>query len=274
MLKTLLKYEWKDTWILCTACNGIALILSVIGSLMISFWHYSDDKSFTDTQSALLGVGFSFYVIIYIVSVMAIVLVMKYYFFLRYYKNLFTDQGYLMHTLPVKSTDLINSKLLIAVLWQFVTGIVVAICMVMIIFSFADAFGEISLTDFTEEFHDIEMEYGEIVKGIPLIVSCIISGLAAPVFEILLMYMAVGIGQLSKKNRLFLSIVVLIGLYMGKRFVSSCLSVPLQMMVIDEELSLTSVNVGSVLVALAIVGMTVGLYFLNKYFLEEKLNLE
>ena len=75
MLKTLLKYEWKDTWGLCTACNGIALILSVIGALMISLWHYSDDKTFTDTQTTMLGVAFSFYIIIYIVSVFAIVLV-------------------------------------------------------------------------------------------------------------------------------------------------------------------------------------------------------
>lgn len=274
MLKTLLKYEWKDTWGLCTACNGIALILSVIGALMISLWHYSDDKTFTDTQTTMLGVAFSFYIIIYIVSVFAIVLVMKYYFFVRYYKNLFTDQGYLMHTLPVKSTDLINSKLIIAVLWQFITGIVVGICIVIIVFSFADIFGELSIMDFKEAFHDIEMEFDEIVKGIPLIASGIISGLVTPIFEILLMYMAVGIGQQSKKNRLFLSVMVLIGLYMGKRFISSCLSVPLQMLVINEDVSLTAVNVGSVLAALAIVGMTVGLYFLNKYFLEKKLNLE
>ena len=274
MLKTLLKYEWKDTWGLCTACNGIALILSVIGALMISLWHYSDDKTFTDTQTTMLGVAFSFYIIIYIVSVFAIVLVMKYYFFVRYYKNLFTDQGYLMHTLPVKSTDLINSKLIIAVLWQFITGIVVGICIAIIVFSFADIFGELSIMDFKEAFHDIEMEFDEIVKGIPLIASGIISGLVTPIFEILLMYMAVGIGQQSKKNRLFLSVMVLIGLYMGKRFISSCLSVPLQMLVINEDVSLTAVNVGSVLAALAIVGMTVGLYFLNKYFLEKKLNLE
>ena len=274
MLKTLLKYEWKDTWGLCTACNGIALILSVIGALMISLWHYSDDKTFTDTQTTMLGVAFSFYIIIYIVSVFAIVLVMKYYFFVRYYKNLFTDQGYLMHTLPVKSTDLINSKLIIAVLWQFITGIVVGICIVIIVFSFADIFGELSIMDFKEAFHDIEMEFDEIVKGIPLIASGIISGLVTPIFEILLMYMAVGIGQQSKKNRLFLSVMVLIGLYMGKRFLGSCLSVPLQMLVINEDVSLTAVNVGSVLAALAIVGMTVGLYFLNKYFLEKKLNLE
>ncbi|MBO5451923.1 MAG: hypothetical protein J6A11_10335 [Lachnospiraceae bacterium] len=274
MLKTLLKYEWKDTWGLCTACNGIALILSVIGALMISLWHYSDDKTFTDTQTTMLGVAFSFYIIIYIVSVFAIVLVMKYYFFVRYYKNLFTDQGYLMHTLPVKSTDLINSKLIIAVLWQFITGIVVGICIAIIVFSFADIFGELSIMDFKEAFHDIEMEFDEIVKGIPLIASGIISGLVTPIFEILLMYMAVGIGQQSKKNRLFLSVMVLIGLYMGKRFLSSCLSVPLQMLVINEDISLTTVNVGAVLVALAIIAMTVGLYFLNKYFLEKKLNLE
>ena len=274
MLKTLLKYEWKDTWGLCTACNGIALILSVIGALMISLWHYSDDKTFTDTQTTMLGVAFSFYIIIYIVSVFAIVLVMKYYFFVRYYKNLFTDQGYLMHTLPVKSTDLINSKLIIAVLWQFITGIVVGICIVIIVFSFADIFGELSIMDFKEAFHDIETEFDEIVKGVPLIASGIISGLVTPIFEILLMYMAVGIGQQSKKNRLFLSVMVLIGLYMGKRFLSSCLSVPLQMLVINEDVSLTAVNVGAVLVALAIIAMTVGLYFLNKYFLEKKLNLE
>ncbi|MDD6657090.1 MAG: hypothetical protein PUE95_07365 [Lachnospiraceae bacterium] len=274
MLKTLLKYEWKDTWGLGTTCNGIALILSVIGSLMISLWHYSDDKSFTDTQMAMLGVGLSFYVIIYVVSVFAIALVMKYYFFIRYYKNLFTDQGYLMHTLPVKSTDLINAKLIIAVLWQFITCAVLVGCLMMLFFSFGTAIGDMTMHDVFEAFHDMEIVFEEIVKEIPLIVSSIICSLMTPILEILLMYVAVGIGQLSKKNRLFLSVLVLIGIYIGKRFLLSMLMVPFQLAIAEEDFSATSINVVSVFGTLAVIGITVGLYFLNKYFLEQKLNLE
>ncbi|MFR7768693.1 MAG: hypothetical protein ACLU0Z_08965 [Oscillospiraceae bacterium] len=36
---------------------------------------------------------------------------------LRFYRNLMTDEGYLMFTLPVSTTELICSKLIVSVVW-------------------------------------------------------------------------------------------------------------------------------------------------------------
>lgn len=44
--------------------------------------------------------------------------------FQRFYKNLFGDEGYLMHTLPVKSSENLSSKLLIALLSIVVSSLV------------------------------------------------------------------------------------------------------------------------------------------------------
>ena len=54
--------------------------------------------------------------------------------YMRYYKNFFTDEGYLTFTLPVKRIDLLNSKILSAFITNAATSAVIALD-VAIIFS-------------------------------------------------------------------------------------------------------------------------------------------
>jgi len=51
----------------------------------------------------------------------------------RFYKNFFTDQGYLTFTLPVKLHSLINSKLLLVLIMEMLTGLVIiaGICILL-----------------------------------------------------------------------------------------------------------------------------------------------
>lgn len=273
MLKTLLKYEWKDTWGICSACNGIALALSIIGAVIIMMFDFSDVASDSE-MTALASVCISFYIVIYVASIIGLAFVMRYFFFYRYYKNLFTDQGYLMHTLPVNTPDLIYSKLIIAVIWQYITGIVMSICVMVLFGAFIASIGELSPGDVYDAFQDLDLMEPEFLKGIPVLFSIVVGILVSPIIEILLMYMAVGIGQQSKKNRFFLSVLVLIGIYMGKRFVTSAISLPFQMVMMEEEYSIATINISAVVVALALVGLGFALFFINKYFLEKKLNLE
>ena len=46
-------------------------------------------------------------------------MILTIYFAIRFYKNLYTDEGYLMHTLPVKPWMLIVSKLTIGTIWFY-----------------------------------------------------------------------------------------------------------------------------------------------------------
>lgn len=42
---------------------------------------------------------------------------------MHFYKTMVSDQGYLTNTLPVKMSTLINAKLLSAVLWEIIAGV-------------------------------------------------------------------------------------------------------------------------------------------------------
>ena len=50
---------------------------------------------------------FALLVIFYVMMVIVVGVISSFYFIYWFYKNLFTDEGYLMHTLPVKPWQLV-----------------------------------------------------------------------------------------------------------------------------------------------------------------------
>ena len=106
MLKKLIKHEWKDTWSVGTTCSVIVLVLTIIGLFVLNedIWRESANRS--DMAEDFTVITMMLYLMMFVWGLVAAAFVVRYYFFWRYYKNLFTDQGYLMNTLPVKSTDL------------------------------------------------------------------------------------------------------------------------------------------------------------------------
>ena len=61
-------------------------------------------------------------------------MVVSIYIAVRFYKNLYTDEGYLMHTLPVTPRQLLVSKLTVGSLWSFLVTILTlwAVFLIMI----------------------------------------------------------------------------------------------------------------------------------------------
>ena len=104
MLKKLFVHEWKDCWRLVGLMNLIVLGLTVIGVVVMQ----SDTWSFA-SENAVIRLTMILYVMAYIASVAALSLVTVFFFYNRFYKNLYTDQGYLMHTLPVTQHDLVKN---------------------------------------------------------------------------------------------------------------------------------------------------------------------
>lgn len=63
------------------------------------------------------------YVALAAFSIVSIILI-----YLRYYRNFFTDEGYLTFTLPVKRKTLLGAKLINACIWSMATGLVTIAC--------------------------------------------------------------------------------------------------------------------------------------------------
>ena len=133
MLKKLLKYDLKSIlkywWIAALS----SFVLSFAGGWCITI--LNSEKVLPSAINvlavlALILVALSFAAF----SILSIIFI-----FMRFYKNFFTDEGYLTFTLPVKRTQLLNAKLLSSGLTLIATG---AVCIIniltMLCIGFAD----------------------------------------------------------------------------------------------------------------------------------------
>ena len=118
MLKKLLRYDLKSVfkywWIAAIA----SFCLSILGGGSIA------TLASEHNDSALLTAGAGIGVFITIMGLCAFTLSATILIFVRFYKNFFTDEGYLTFTLPVRRSQLINSKLIMSILVNFSTLLV------------------------------------------------------------------------------------------------------------------------------------------------------
>ena len=108
MLSKLFKYEIKDTVRSFSILFAVIFLLGIVSTIA----HFSKISVFNVTSSVLL--------IVASVALPVVTLVM---IIIRYYKNMFGNEGYLMFTLPVKSQQLLISKAVTSVVWTILAGI-------------------------------------------------------------------------------------------------------------------------------------------------------
>ncbi len=121
MLKKLLKYDFKSIFKFWWIAAVTALALSVIGGFSIQVLRAERDLP----QVVDVSAGMMLFISIF--SLFAFAVLTTILIFIRYYKNFFTDEGYLTFTLPVKTGSLINSKLLVSVLTSAATFVMLMI---------------------------------------------------------------------------------------------------------------------------------------------------
>ena len=112
MLTKLISHEWKDTFKVPALLLTITVLLSAASLVYFSV----ADQATADID---LNVRNFVLYIAYILILSGLSMILTIYFAIRFYKNLYTDEGYLMHTLPVKPWMLIVSKLTIGTIWFY-----------------------------------------------------------------------------------------------------------------------------------------------------------
>lgn len=277
MLKNLIKHEWKDTWLIGTICSITVLAFAVIGLFIFNEDIWQESAARNEMAYSFTMLIMSLYLFIFFVGLTATAFIVKYYFFWRYYKNLFTDQGYLMNTLPVKCTDLINAKLIVAVIWHYIINIVIGLGIIILIMCFSSSIIPSNYeVEFWQELLELfrETVWSEIGEHVPFLIGISLCGLLAPVVNVLLMYTAVGIGQQAKKNKFLLSVLILIGFMFFRQPITYFITLPISLVMDTQVTSTNAVDAASFIFVFILTGAVIVLYLLNKYFLKKKLNLE
>ncbi len=124
----------------------------------------------------------------------------------RFYKNVYTDEGYLTNTLPVKPVSILASKLITGIVWTIVSGAIVVLCFLIlassskIILFFADD------NIYESAYYNALFDF--ILDNIWFIISFMIFGLISVTMSISSVYVSVSIGNLANRHKVLISIAV------------------------------------------------------------------
>lgn len=271
MLSKLLKYELKATarWffplyialIALTLLNKLTIIIDLPDILIFN----------------MLEV---FLVIFYVITIIFISVATMILLIVRFYKNFYTDEGYLTHTLPVKPSTLLNCKILSGCIWT-VSSFFMQIISLIILFAGMGIFSELGrlLTEIGEFFKAAGIYDNAIVTLIIFAVSLLISVF----YSLLMMYCSISIGSLFSKHKIIGAIFV----YFVINFVIQMFSTISMFIGLNNPISYNitelkdfSVEIFNIMNIMMIVSGILSIicciifYFLNHFVVSKKLNLE
>lgn len=195
MLNKLVKYEFKSTGRILPLIYLAVLALSVCVGFSFRNSMLIEDMPWGNI------VFFSIYAILVVVLiVVTIVVIIE-----RFYKSMISQEGYLMHTLPVKPWQHIVSKLCMAVIWTAI-AVLVLIASLFIIGGVSGLLSEmLADADFVLMLNEMEFVFGEGFLDLVIITS-IVQGIRL----ILQAYASMAIGGSSVKNKVAYSILAFV----------------------------------------------------------------
>ena len=206
MLLKLLKYDIKSIWKLALTLSVLSVGVSFGGGMCFRGFYDMMESGSPSPFSILLIFGFMLSIFAVCAACAALSIVV----YLRFYKNLFTDEGYLTFTLPVSRRMILLSKTINMLIWSTVSAVVGIICY-CIYFSFMPE----SMTDGVTDTSNII--FGTAPESINIwqvwsIISIITIILIYSVFALCLVHLCIALGaMLVKRGKLILGI----GFYVG-----------------------------------------------------------
>ena len=277
MLCKLFKHNLKEVSKLLLMIHGALLIFSVIGRIIFSMALNADMN--IKTNSPATGLITVVYIMLYALGVFCIA-IMTYIFLARdFQKGMFSNEGYLMHTLPVTPDQHIWSRCFVFILWSFIDLVIICISLAMI---FLNSKTMPYLPEFFREFWNVMLTaFGtsRIISTMYMLGTFLISVF----FNIFMIYFAICLGSLCKTHKILGAVGSYVGIYLILQIVGI-----IMMLILGW--SPYSVNSNNALIATTSThGMspvymifsllfdallTVGFYFGTRYILSNKLNLE
>lgn len=274
MVAKLIKHEFNSNMKILLAAD---LFLLILAGLSRFFTSLDSESVFVEIFSgfSIIAVVFGCFAVFILATVMGIV---------RFYKNMFSSEGYLTLTLPLTAAQHIFAKLLCAVTYHLITTICVVAAIILLIPS--AAWQEV-ITAFEYAFSgeiptQVSITTGE---GIVLAIQFCILIIVSLAQSYLLYYACMSLGQLARKNRILASV----GFYMLYNFISQLLGSIFSIVmgiasttletdtVITQPADVNVFQAFSVLFIIAIVFsliLSVIFFLISRFIITKKLNLE
>ena len=194
MLGKLLKYDLKWVYKLIGIFYCLAFIFSVIGRL---FETIENSLVFDIVSKIAFGFAISMMVSSLINCLMRL--------WARFVRNIYKDESYLTHTLPVKKKEIFASKVISGVVCIFTTMLVIIVCLFICYYS------ETNMEVLKGLLELAATTYNTTVLNLLSLVAIVI--FLEIVYALLIGYVGIILGHKSNKNKMMRSIIIGFVLY-------------------------------------------------------------
>ncbi|MFW5630271.1 MAG: hypothetical protein ACOCNB_05730 [Acetivibrio ethanolgignens] len=275
MLGKLIKYELKATsrWFL--PIYILALLLAPIERFAIEY--VDSNIELNPAFDRITNILFFIITMAFVVALIAIAVASGLLIIYRFYKNLITNEGYLMHTLPVKTSQLIWSKAIAAILWTIASGIVIFLAIILLIIG-TPGWREF-MSEILKLISTFFQYYGANADVWLLFVEILLAFILGSLSNIFMIYSSISLGQLITKHKILGAFGAYFLLNAALQFISSLLMLPFINKFMDSVDAVDSVPAlfSHYLMPIALVYtaiLAIIFYFTTSYVFKKKLNLE
>lgn len=206
MVKKLFKHEFLAWLRIMPIIYGITLVIAAMLRIIVIF----------ENDSTYYGIVFGSAIFMFVVALIATIAASTVFSIRRFYKNMFTGEGYLTHTLPVTPANHLWVKVITAVSFNVASLLV---CLLAgIIATAGEVFAEICNAA-AYLLKEIPQDYVGHLAG--WVSEYIVLLLVAMLNSHLFFYVCICIGQLFRKNRALAAVGVYFGFYMVSQILST-----------------------------------------------------
>lgn len=257
MLSKLSKYEIKATARIFLPLYAVLIVYSLICKGIFSL---------TPHKWTIPGtISMAVYVMILTgILVTTIVIMIQ-----RFYKNLLSDEGYLMFTLPTEPWKHIVSKLVISMMWTAVSGVVSVMSILVIAYN----------GTYINELHDIINSISKFfesfgVSSILFIAEILLIGIIGLASNVLIIYASVAIGHLANRYRVFWSLGAFIMISAVSQIIFTIAVFIGSKIPFSGPGDVNTFHLIAWFIIIFLGFLSAGYFFLTNYILSKRLNLE
>lgn len=267
MLGKLMKYELKATWKLLIPANLFMVLMSILAYMTVQL-------SFFDSDNYVVVMTGIIVIMTYILSMFVIAVGTMIYLIYRFYKSVYGDEGYLLHTLPVDKHNIIIAKAVISALWVSLSSILMYLSIILIMST------RLNILKTMRRSFETYMELvdsGRQVGGFTVFMT-LITLFIALLARILKITACISLGQLSSNHKVLSAFGFYYGIYFVQRFFTFIYYMILMLVAetSDERYQLSFLTLGTSWEFTLISSLIycVVFYVLTWYIMDKKLNLE
>ncbi len=188
MLRKLIKYDFKALSRYLIVIHAMLLITAVLGRLLFVGRLMSDPGRLSNAGAIATIIGIIIYVILFMTAVFGTMLMIA----ICFYKNLYSDEGYLTHTLPVTRGQLLISKTVSGSVWMLLDMMMVILSLFILVLTrpVLDSFSSYWDELLSAMGFPASTGYGKILLAFAVLF------IVSAVSNVVLIYVSITIGQL------------------------------------------------------------------------------